>query len=556
VSHTMQIPAYLSLSRHHIYYFRWPIPAILGISKPSHIRLSLGTRCPREALRLARIMEYTGIILSTSPHWITMDHADIVSVLRGHFAQALEAAKARLAKSGPLPVQNILNIQSQLKFIEQAIADNRADPLEELFSGDPVPEELSINVPLTKILKKFDLPIEPGSFDHETFRQEYKFALRNYFQDLLRLSTEIRDYTHLGSDQNVHPQGKRPELRLKNISEKFIEENKRTGSWSVRALEERIDCLNYLQEVVGPDFDFASFDNDTARFVKDTLLKTPKNRNKMLATRGLPLTEQIKIAGVECLAVGSINKYIQVFSALCSWGMRNKYLPSNPFESLKLADTKKSKRSAFTKAQIAKMLNEASKKGQGLCNTDLTYWGALIAIFTGARLNEIASLTPTDVKLDGPSNIYYFEITDDEEANKKIKTDAARRIVPVHPFLIELGLLAFVEKRKNENLISGYSRLIPGLTLSEKEGWGRKLGRWFNEQFLPKLALKTKMHTLHSLRHSFITSLSIAGVDSATIKSMVGHEQDTVTAGVYTHFGVDHLPQFFKAITNLDYTSS
>ncbi|WP_371419717.1 DUF6538 domain-containing protein [Ruegeria sp. THAF33] len=56
----MKLYAYLSLSRHGIYYFRWPLPD----TKPKPhtrpnttrrtLRVSLRTRCPKEARTLAR----------------------------------------------------------------------------------------------------------------------------------------------------------------------------------------------------------------------------------------------------------------------------------------------------------------------------------------------------------------------------------------------------------------------------------------------------------------------------------------------------------------------
>ncbi len=55
------------------------------------------------------------------------------------------------------------------------------------------------------------------------------------------------------------------------------------------------------------------------------------------------------------------------------------------------------------------------------------------------------------------------------------------------------------------------------------------------------------------IRHSFITYLDVAQVKATTIKSMVGHEQGTVTHGVYTHYGIDHLQQFKEAIEKLPY---
>lgn len=145
------------------------------------------------------------------------------------------------------------------------------------------------------------------------------------------------------------------------------------------------------------------------------------------------------------------------------------------------------------------------------------------------------------------TGIWYFDITDEEEDGKTLKTDASKRVVPIHSRLIELGLLNFVQesksiKKKTRNNSGLQPRLLYDLTYTEHEKWGRNLGRWFNESYLKAIGLKSKKKTLHSLRHSLITYLSAAGVDGANIKSIVGHEADTVTTQTYTHYGIDHLP--------------
>lgn len=550
---TMFSPSYLSLSRHQIYYFRWPIPNLPASVRNRHIRISLGTRCPKEALRLAKLLEYHAWEAIINLPLTIMNHSDIRSILIGHFSEVLQRAKARMDQAGPLPASNVASIQKEIGYLNDAIDQGFSEPLEGLFTEGELPPELSIDVRIKAILDKFSLDCKPGSSEHDMFRQEYIYAQRNYFLDLLKMNTQIREYSLLAPTGQVVAHARRPDRQLKLLCEKFLAENRNAGTWKVRPYEERVSCLNYLQEWLGEDFSIVDLDDDVARDVKEALIKTPKNRKKIKETRDLSLPEQLEVQGVSRLDNASVNKYLQVFSSLCNWCVSNKYITSNPFEGMKLAESKGKKRLGFDKLQVRSMIAETEKGEAGLCSTDLTYWSTLIAVFTGARLNEIASLMPEDIKFDDVSQIYYFDITDDEEAKKDLKTNASRRIVPIHPYLLKAGFLRFVERRIIENAGSDYTRLLPDLTYSVKHGWGRKITRWFNTTFLPKLGLKTKKLTLHSLRHSFITSLSVAGIDSVTIKSLVGHEQGTVTAGIYTHFGVEHLPQFADSIAKLPY---
>ena len=78
----MYNPAYLALSRHNIYYFRFPIPKYLHPQgKSRYIRLSLGTRCPREALLLARTLFTFGDSVIQSPVVCDMEFYEIRTAL-------------------------------------------------------------------------------------------------------------------------------------------------------------------------------------------------------------------------------------------------------------------------------------------------------------------------------------------------------------------------------------------------------------------------------------------------------------------------------------------
>ncbi|HUS52865.1 MAG TPA: DUF6538 domain-containing protein, partial [Thermohalobaculum sp.] len=62
----MGVSTYLTLSRHHIYYLRWPLPASLHPrGKAYDIKVSLRTRDQREALRLSRRLAYVAETLTS-----------------------------------------------------------------------------------------------------------------------------------------------------------------------------------------------------------------------------------------------------------------------------------------------------------------------------------------------------------------------------------------------------------------------------------------------------------------------------------------------------------
>ena len=151
-------------------------------------------------------------------------------------------------------------------------------------------------------------------------------------------------------------------------------------------------------------------------------------------------------------------------------------------------------------------------------------WATLIAMFTGARKNEICQLTGSDIVQE--QGVWCFSINDEGE-EKSLKTDAAKRMVPVHGRLIELGVLDLAHKQGDR------SKRIFDYSFHKADGYGRSLGRWFNDSFTFRLGIKSKELVFHSFRHTMITRLGQAGVAEPIVKTIVGHERAGVTQQVY-----------------------
>ncbi|WP_425320956.1 DUF6538 domain-containing protein [Acuticoccus sediminis] len=78
----MKLDAYLSPSRHGIFYFRWPLPPARDRSGRATVRLSLRTRCPKRASQLARHLSSFGcrIYLDNRAH--LMRHDEMRALVR------------------------------------------------------------------------------------------------------------------------------------------------------------------------------------------------------------------------------------------------------------------------------------------------------------------------------------------------------------------------------------------------------------------------------------------------------------------------------------------
>lgn len=174
------------------------------------------------------------------------------------------------------------------------------------------------------------------------------------------------------------------------------------------------------------------------------------------------------------------------------------------------------------------------------------YWTPVIGLFTGARLSEICQLTTGDIKEYAPG-AWQISFNDDEDgeddddgssrrrkSNKRLKNKSSRRVMPVHPQLIELGLIDYWKKRKRDGNVN-----LLGVKAAEKDGYGKVPGDFFRNKLLREyVGINSETKVFHSFRYTFITRLRQAIIDHAgksldenienypeglTLRQVVGH---------------------------------
>lgn len=251
--------------------------------------------------------------------------------------------------------------------------------------------------------------------------------------------------------------------------------------------------------------------------------------------------EVIKASGHKLMSAKTINSHVQMFHSFFDWAERNGHAPHKLFEGMKVPKAKHSETEVkpFTRVQTQQIFNELTNNPVGLVRKESHKWGALLGMFTGARLNEICQLDIADIQQQ--DGIWFLNITDEGDGNKTVKAKASRRKVPLHTKLIRLGFIDFVDSRRTAK------RLFPDYSYNANGGYGRSLGRWYNESFMPKLGIKKPGIVFHSLRHTLVTRLGQANVAEPIYQCVVGHARAGVTQQVYLREGFT-LTQLSEAI--------
>jgi integrase len=188
-----------------------------------------------------------------------------------------------------------------------------------------------------------------------------------------------------------------------------------------------------------------------------------------------------------------------------------------------MAGAAKDARLSFDRSDLLVLLNLDTLR-QEARKHPWRFWLPLLARFTGARLEELCQLHTT--------NIIEVQSTpciqiDDSHDGQKLKNQSSRRILPIHPALISLGWLEYVQSIRT----NGATRVFPDLEPTRGK-YGHAPSKWFG-RFKSKMGLTDPRKTFHSFRHTFVDDLREAGVQDSLIKRMAGHEDNAVTFGVY-----------------------
>jgi integrase len=199
--------------------------------------------------------------------------------------------------------------------------------------------------------------------------------------------------------------------------------------------------------------------------------------------------------------------------------------PFQLLHTVKLTKKRKTaiKRRAFTDDELRLVFDPATL-GTSTQASPYMFWVPLIGVHTGMRINEIAQLLLSDLIVrDG---IRCFNVTDapdpEEERDllgraKSLKTDAAKRVVPVHTQLVELGLFDYADILR----AAGHIRLFPDLEGS-RDGPGQPASKQF-ARYCDRINLSDDSLVFHSFRHGAVGRMRSARVPKELRKVVVGH---------------------------------
>ena len=343
--------------------------------------------------------------------------------------------------------------------------------------------------------------IRDNSMSKHVSTEEIKESLK---RELNKTNSEqskpsSREKANLDDNQSSESEKHKPSdcISLVEFCDKFIE-SRPDRDFSARTINDYKDSNNFLLEAFG-DIPIDSLSHQNGRDYVDLLKHLPANRKKKY--RNKTIRQLVELKDAQLMSQRTISKHTERVSALFNWAINQGYISENVFRGkLEPIRTKQMIQKYFTADEMNLMLGDALKKESLEPDKPERYWTTLISAYSGARLNEICQLDVKDIQeFDG---IWTINLNANS-ADKSLKTEAGNRLVPIHPKLMELGFLYYVDQIRNEN----HQKLFPNLKKMLSTGYGTLISRWF-ARYLKKLGIKQKGENFHSFRHTVANRLT------------------------------------------------
>lgn len=252
---------------------------------------------------------------------------------------------------------------------------------------------------------------------------------------------------------------------------------------------------------------------------------------------------------VENLAVKTTKTYLGFLKTVVQYAMGEDAvrLERNPFVGVKVgrvcAKSRCKIRRSFTSAELeqlfrSKVFAEGFRPRAAI--GDAAFWLPLLALFTGARLEELAQLQVGDVRsLDGAWFIAIHAYDDEHH----VKNEASWRCVPLHRDVLAAGFLAHVDTVRK----SATTRLFSALKLDCYGKVGLGFSKWFG-RYMDRCGLPDPNLDFHCFRATFKDMCRLAGIPEDVHDALTGHAGEG--RQVSRHYGNRQYPEppLFDAI--------
>jgi integrase len=355
-------------------------------------------------------------------------------------------------------------------------------------------------------------------------------AIRAYRKDVLSIQTYITPKQGGGGAVQSDPSVQ--SILLSDAMARWVQTHTDQGkdsAWSPTTADDNASCVRLLIEIIGDKLttDVTPSDGDDFRKVISTLPPRFRVLPEFANLEPCEAAQQNKIKGGKVLSPRSMEKYIERSQGFMQYCVDRRYATIQPFAKLAkpLSVAVKRKRAnaeprlPFDEDEL-KLLFESEEAIKAFKRQKQAsrMWVPMLGLYTGARLSELTELRAAQVTKK--SGLAYIDFREWDPTQRRLKSDAATRGVPIHENLIKSGFLAYADSMKRPD--NALAPLFPDLDGDHKKG-NPPITKFFNETLLRVVGIKTNQKVFHSFRHTVADKLKRANASDVKISAFMGH---------------------------------
>jgi len=539
----------------NVYYFRYAFvePYAERIGR-SEIRLSLRTGYARKAKCLSgRIFNELLSLLEEKP---MLDYLEIRRRLNNCLVKMLAEDDMDISKRSPKNYSG-----KQL-----SPADYSAEVSQILQLSDNNPEELSdLALVVAQDLIKEGI-FQPDEITDSNIMYIAKIYNRmriiyhkvickrescDYMYEIPIFSSLANESNNGSYEERVQTTGNDSRLKIKSseIVDLYIKTKIDDGEWKKEIIPDIKSRLSYLVDIL-KDMYIQDITRDDMRRLRETLQVLPPNRTRRKEFRDKTIEQLVNMKPSQVLSVKTVNIVVEAISSLFEWCIREKILEFNPAKKLQVKDDRLEidLRAAFSTDDLNLIFAHPIFSQKKFKNPAF-YWVPIISLYTGMRLEEICQLSCEDVYLvDG---VYVIDVNDkptkDGVRDKRVKTKNAKRIIPIHKKIIDLGFLSYKNDIEKNN-----ERLFPMLKKSGSvTKYGKQPGKVFSK--VVKDCGVEGIKSFHSFRHTFSDFFKKKLMHNDIFREVYGHSNEHLAGRQYgSRFCVKETYNFLMSVVDYD----
>lgn len=197
----------------------------------------------------------------------------------------------------------------------------------------------------------------------------------------------------------------------------------------------------------------------------------------------------------------------------------------DPFDRVEVnvRENKGTSRRAFSAKELEEIFARPPLQTARAISVQAGYWLPLLALFHGARLDELAGLEVRDVE-DNEICGLVLHIRENTIRPKLKNRKHSERSIPVHPELLSLGFAVYVQVARE----AGVQGLFPSLSS------GQTFGEGYVSHIKGILGVEEgRLVGMHCFRHCFATARRNARVDLAAANYIEGRPIESGSAVAY-----------------------